>query len=483
MNQISLAAVLVTIVLLCLSPAASVGQTVSPDEASAALRKAVEFFREHASADGGYLWRYSADLSRREGERPAEATQSWVQPPGTPTVGEALLIAWERTGDEYYLDAARETAMALVNGQLQSGGWDYMIETDSERRRRYAYRVDGPNDNAKARNVSTLDDDTTQSALRFLMRADQALEFKDEPVHGAVLYALDSLLRVQYPNGAWPQRFSGPPDPARYPVLKASYPDDWPRTWPDEDYRDYYTFNDNTLADTIATMFDAAEIYGDERYAQAAHRGGDFILLAQMPEPQPAWAQQYNAQMQPAWARRFEPPAISGGESQGILRILMQIYRETGDRKYLEPIPRALQWLERSELGAGRVARFYELKTNKPLYFTKDYKLTYRDDDLPTHYAFIVSSRANRLRDEYERLQQTDPERLKRPRSDRTYRASDELTRQVRQVIDTLDERGAWVEARERSAEFEGGVIQSSTFARNVELLSRFLAASRSASP
>ena len=48
---------------------------------------------------------------------------------------------------------------------------------------------------------------------------------------------------------------------------------------------------------------------------QAAERAGGFSLLAQMPEPQPAWAQQYDARMQPAWARKFEPPAISSSRA------------------------------------------------------------------------------------------------------------------------------------------------------------------------
>ena len=61
--------------------------------ATAALHKAVGFFREKVSADGGYLWRYSEDLTRREGEGKAERGTSWVQPPGTPTVGEGLLEA------------------------------------------------------------------------------------------------------------------------------------------------------------------------------------------------------------------------------------------------------------------------------------------------------------------------------------------------------------------------------------------------------
>src|SRR5262245_57787517 len=96
--------------------------------AEKALRKAVEFYRNQVGVEGGYLWRYSDDLKRREGEAKASETTAWVQPPGTPSVGMAYLSAWEATGDRYYLDAARETGTALVRGQLRSGGWDYRIE-------------------------------------------------------------------------------------------------------------------------------------------------------------------------------------------------------------------------------------------------------------------------------------------------------------------------------------------------------------------
>src|SRR5210317_2163203 len=110
-------------------------------------------------------------------------------------------------------------------------------------------------------------------------------------------------------------------------------------------------------------MLEAEEIYGDPKYRDAAEKAGNFILLAQMPEPQPAWAQQYDFEMHPTWARKFEPPAVTGGESQGVLRTLLMLYRNTGESKFLEPIPRAIDYLRRSRLSDGRFARFYELES------------------------------------------------------------------------------------------------------------------------
>src|SRR3954453_12562777 len=109
------------------------------------------------------------------GERPATGTMVWVQPPGTPTVGLAFLDAYEATGDRTYLDAAKAAAGALVRGQLRSGGWDYAIEFDPQKRSAYAYRADpaAAAGARKAMNVTTLDDDNTQSALRLLMRLDR----------------------------------------------------------------------------------------------------------------------------------------------------------------------------------------------------------------------------------------------------------------------------------------------------------------------
>lgn len=472
--------------VLCSRPAD--GQ-VTREEAQRALQKAVQFFHSQVSCNGGYLWNYSGDLTLREGEGTASRTMVWVQPPGTPTIGEAFIDAYETTDDESCLDAARDAADALLRGQLRSGGWFYHIEFDREKRLEYGYR-DVPK-REKQKQKTTLDDDTSQSAVRFLMRLDKTLAFKQEEIKESVTYALDSMLSAQYPNGGWYQWYdqysSGADAPQgttqrcnEYPIKAASYPETWSRVWLN-DWTGCYFINDNVMTDMILTMLMAYETYGDQQYLQSALRAGDFLLLAQMPEPQPAWAQQYDRNMYPVWDRKFEPPAISGRESQDILQALCLLYRKTGKRKYLEPIPRAISYLRKSQLEDGRLARFYELKTNRPLYFKrtgKRYDLTYSSDDLPDHYAFVVGSRLDSIEAEYHRLLRTNPQDLSGQDEQSTVGMSPALLQQARRVIDSLDDRGAWAEKsrlRHHKIEPESGIIRCQTFVRNVRTLCRFL--------
>jgi PelA/Pel-15E family pectate lyase len=452
-----------------------------------ALRRGVSFFRGEVAVQGTYLWQYSEDLEKREGEGVATKTRGWIQPPGTPSVGMAYLDAYAATGEQGYLAAARETARGLLRGQLESGGWTYSVEFDTEARSKHAYREAG---GKGGRNVTTLDDDTTQSALRFLIRLDETLSFGDAAIHEAVRYGIGCLLRAQYPNGAWPQGYHEFPDPARFPVIPASYPESWSRTWPgSQQYWQRYTFNDQALADTIDLMFEAARVYGrgdeatsamGERCRAGAVRAAGFILLAQMPEPQPAWAQQYDVEMHPAWARKFEPPSVTGGETQGILEVLLRVYRQTGDHRYLEPVPRALEYLRRSRLADGRLARFYELRSNRPLYFTRDYALVHDDADLPTHYSFKVSDRTETIAREYERLRGQDSARFDGGQK-RSASATPSLRREVERILQAQDDRGRWIEPGRLRYHGESDtterIIRSATFCRNVATLSRYLGA------
>lgn len=445
-----------------------------------ALRRAIGFFHTQVSCEGGYLWRYSHDLTLREGEGVADAQTVWVQPPGTPAVGEAMLEVYQRTKLAEALQAARDAGTCLARGQLRSGGWTYSIRFDLQARERFAYRLDPPRTGAY--NVSTLDDDTTQAATRFLLRLDRTLRGRDRLVRDAANTALEALLRNQYPNGAFPQGFETPPDPSLHPILRAEIPAEWPRTWPNRPYQRFYTINDNVMGDAIATLLLAAEVRRDRRFRDAAIRAGEFLLRAQLPEPQPAWAQQYDFAMQPAWARRFEPPAISAGESQQVLRTLLDLASATGQERFLEPIPRAVAYLRRSRLADGRLARFYELGTNRPLYFTTKYALTYSDDDLPTHYAFKVPDGLDAIEQRYASLLDAIRKRLGRSVA-QAMRSRVPPAEEIRRIVEALDERGAWVEEGTLRYHPPGvgvtRVITSETFMRNVRALAAFVSASR----
>ena len=482
LNGVRSRACLLISVLIALIAANVMGEDSLKKEAYIAFQKSVRFYHDTVAIEGGYVFRYAEDLRLREGEGVTGLSTVWIQPPGTPAVGLAFLEAYERTGDAAALAAAKDAATCLIRGQLHSGGWSNSIEFEPKVRLTYAYRVDGPL-MPKAKNITTLDDNKSQSAIRFLARLDQSLKFSDAKIHEATLYALDALVRCQYPNGAWPQGFSGPPEPENFPVLQASYPKNWSRQFAGDKYVSYYTLNDNTLVDTLRLMLLSHEIYHDVRYQHSAIQGGEFILRAQMPDPQPAWAQQYDTKMQPTWARKFEPPAISGGESQKVIETLLILYQETGDTRLMQSAEKALSYLKTCLRQDGNIARFQELQSNRPLYFTRDYKLTYEDNDLPTHYGFIVKSGLGKLDEKIQKLSGLAGSKLSdyaaRQRKSKSIDRPDEKL--VQQVIQNLDERGAWVEAGKLSyhqgENLPKKIIDSQTFIKNIDILSRYLSA------
>jgi predicted amidohydrolase len=155
----------------------------------------------------------------------------------------------------------------------------------------------------------------------------------------------------------------------------------------------------------------------------------------------------------------------------------MRIARETGDRKYLEPLPRALAYYRTCVLPDGHLARFYELKTNKPLYFTKEYALTYDDGDLPTHYGFKTNSKLDALAQDCEKLaagKLTPPGPRGRPRM------SERLAAEAKAAAQSLDDRGRWLTTGKlKNHDYEGKILDVRVFVDRVETLSRYLEASR----
>jgi hypothetical protein len=192
---------------------AEAAAAVSAAEASDALWRATAFLQS-ISAGGGYLWHYSVDLQRRAGESMADANLIWMQPPGTPTVGQAYLRAYAATKEGRYLDAARSVAAALGRCQLDSGGWHYsadMVQLEYNRDgaldykgRAFARANPGKPINPLYTIATTFDDNNTQSVVRFLVAMVVATRGSGDPrdrtIQAALTRALDGMLRAQYRN-------------------------------------------------------------------------------------------------------------------------------------------------------------------------------------------------------------------------------------------------------------------------------------------
>ncbi len=461
----------VMFMLLLLSPfsvrADDAEEAKHREQVVVSMRRAAEYFRSHVATHGGYVYHYALDLDRRWGEGEATKDQIWVQPPGTPTVGLAYVAAYRATGDHYYLEAIEEVAKALIYGQLKSGGWTNCIDFDPQGARVAQYR----GGRGGGKNNSSLDDGQTQTAIRFMIQADAVFEFKNAAIHESATTALDALLASQFDSGGFPQVWSGPIAEQR--VVRASFPEhDYRTEGRIKNYWDMPTLNDNVCVHVAHALRDAYQTYNDAKYLKALKKLGDFLLLAQLPEPQPAWAQQYNLEMQPIWARRFEPPAIAGHESQSVIALMIEIAEITGEKKYLSTLPQAIDYLRRSALPDGQVARYYELKTNRPLYMRRkgdEYTLTFDDSDLPAHYSWKSKSQVEKLQQQLDNFGK--PPKLREP-----------SRQQIDQIISDLDERGRWIttatgdrlvgQAKLKSGE---QFISSAAFSENVTLLSSYL--------
>jgi hypothetical protein len=300
---------------------------------------------------------------------------------------------------------------------------------------------------------------------------------------------LTKLLAAQRPNGGWPQRWAGVPvDPKEFPVQPARFPKDYPREYPKLNYNAYYTLNDNTHRDCVVTLLDAAKRLGKPEYRAAALKGGDFLLLAQLPEPQPAWAQQYDPQLQPAWARAFEPPCVVSGESGGAMRLLVDLFLESGEQKYLEPLPRAIAWFKRSEIAPGLWARMYEIGTNTPIFGDRDGKIKYRIEDLSperqTGYSWKGAYGMPSVISYYEEVKSAGraaiiEERKKEETAAKSARRkasrAKSLESRVREIIGALDADGRWLGSGGRRS--GGPQITTNAFIMNLRALADYVEA------
>lgn len=415
------------------------------EKAEKSLERAIEYMQTLA-IEGGYVYHYTLDGKEKWGEGKTDDRTIEVQPPGTPAVGMSFLRAFRATGNKKFLSAAEEAAHALIKGQNELGGWEHKIYFDRP----------------KGRTVS-FDDNQTQSAISFLMALDQEIDLPE--LTRAIEKALDMMVESQLENGGWPHK----------------YP------W-QGNYHDYATFNDQGINDCIRVMLEAVAFYENERYSKSLQKAGRFLLISQLPPPQPGWAQQYNEYLQPAWARSFEPPAVCPSASLHNIHSLIDLYEFTGNGTYLEAIPDAIRWIKESQLPNGKWGRFLEIGTNKPLYYDRGRirvdSLHHLSLERRTGYGY-ENDLSDALKKAEFRYLVTIGEIEEPAESDPEIRMK-ELAKSAGKIIESQDELGRWIVHNDKFRKGTPGYkwqgeyryedrVSSALFNQNVAVLCEFL--------
>jgi len=406
------------ILLLSLSSTLGFSQNtsnaVSKNDILATMKRATQFMVEKVSYKGGYVWSYMPDFSRTWGEMEAYKTMIWIQPPGTPTVGNLFLDAYHATKDEYYYQAALKTAKALMQAQLPCGGWNYLYDFAGEESTKKWYSTIGANgwrleEFQHYYGNATFDDAGSADAATLLLRL--YLERKDPEVKIGLDKAIQFILKSQYPNGGWPQRY-----PKGEQFVKQGRPD----------YTSDITFNDDVAIKNINFLIQCHHTLGDKSLLEPIHKGMEVFLDMQMPKPQSGWAMQYTLDGKPASARTYEPVCLSSSTTESNIFQLMYFYQLTGDKKYMARIPEAIEWLDKLRLPDSLIVgnkthpSFIEVDTNKPLYIHRkgsnvtngEYWADYNPKNSVSHYASTRVIYMDSLRKAYNYLMSLSPEKV-----------------------------------------------------------------------
>jgi PelA/Pel-15E family pectate lyase len=287
--------------------------------------------------------------------------------------------------DWYASSDARAVADSVLEYQSPEGGWPKNTDVTKRPSAEIVAEINA------ALLANTIDNEATTQPMQFLALMVHATD--EGRYRTAFERGLDYLLAAQYPNGGWPQYF-----PLR------------------EGYYSRITYNDNAMVLVLTLLRGVAAgraLYAfvdaarRERAGAAVARGLDVILRTQVRQngKLTAWCAQHDERtLQPAWARNYEPPTLSGQESVGIVRFLMEVERPTSE--IVAAVDGAVAWLKEVAIRELRLeeftdaegrrdrrvvadpaasllwARFYELGTNWPVFTGRDKVIRYAFGDI-----------------------------------------------------------------------------------------------------
>jgi pectinesterase len=263
--------------------------------------------------------------------------------------------------------------------QRNYGGWPkHYKEEKVDYKKEYTAVEKATIQDESNRNDATIDNDATSKEIKYLIKAYH--ESKNKKYLSAAENGIKYLLKMQYKNGGFPQF---------YPDLSS--------------YKHEITFNDNAMINALNVLYDVAlrrngfDIVDSNFIVPskiAVAKGVDCILKTQVKVngKLTVWCAQHDEKtLKPAKARAYELPSLSGSESVGIIRFIMNYEHQTVEIK--KAVEAAVEWFNKTKIvnykyedipdstlpkgrdriimpEAGNVlwARFYEIETNQPFF-------------------------------------------------------------------------------------------------------------------
>ena len=267
--------------------------------------------------------------------------------------------------------------------QRNYGGWPkHYKEEKIDYKKEYTALEKATIQDESNRNDATIDNDATSKEIRYLIKIYH--QTKNKKYLSAAENGIKYLLKMQYKNGGFPQF---------YPDLSS--------------YRHCITYNDNAMINALNVLYDVVLNRNgfdvvDSNFIKpskiAVAKGVDCILKTQVKVNGnlTVWCQQHDEKnLKPAPARKFELISLSGGESVGIIKFLMNYSQQSPE--VIKAIEAAIEWFKKSKIvgykyeevvdsslpkGRDRVvlpetgnvlwARFYDIQTNEPFFCGRD---------------------------------------------------------------------------------------------------------------
>lgn len=330
------------------------------------------------------------------------------------SVALAAEVRWNeisRQSAEWYAgEEARAIATSIVAYQTVHGGWPK--NTDMTKPPSAAFLASQKVDQRAA----TIDNGATTTQLAYLA---QVLTAQPDPaLRAAFDRGFEYVIRAQYESGGWPQFF---------PLV--------------EGYYTHITYNDNAMSNVLTLLRSVADGRAPYTFTTVAQRsvaglayekGIACILRTQVKQAGKltVWCAQHDEKtFAPAPARNFEPVSLSGQESVGLTRLLMQVPQPTPE--IIAAVEGAMEWFKANPVRGIRLdespgadgkrdrravadpaapllwARFYELGTNRPIYLGRDKVIHYDYNEIERErrvgYGYLGTWPVNLLEKEYPR--------------------------------------------------------------------------------